>query len=93
MYSFFVLGLIPGTGVQISFAMWVETMLVIGLSIYLYFSLRREITLIPLVAVTGTFKTQRLVQVIRHIISALPIRKAFHRWHWRLRVPVNLQDI
>ena len=35
MYSFFVLGLIPGTNIQISFTMWVEATIALVLLAYL----------------------------------------------------------
>lgn len=35
MYDFFVLGLIPGTNIQISFTMWMESLTLLSVSAYL----------------------------------------------------------
>jgi len=45
MYAFFVLGLIPGTNIQITFTMWVdaiEFMIAVILAIYLFRRLSHE---------------------------------------------------
>lgn len=55
MYDFFVLGLIPGTDIQISFTMWIESFILLCMSAYLaHHILRRRAYGIEIVPTIGT---------------------------------------
>jgi hypothetical protein len=82
MYDFFVLGLIPGTDIQITFTMWLEALLLVICSLYLvHIHVNKHAVLAPTIG-PETIKTTllaRRAQLIRRIAAALPISTAGSR--------------
>lgn len=82
MYNFFVLGLIPGTDIQITFTMWLEAMmLVISILYLIHVHFANNVILSPTIS-PEAIKSRllnRQAQLIRRIIAALQVNSAGSR--------------
>lgn len=95
MYSFLVLGLVPGTDIQISFTMWLEAvMLVIACMFLLHHIQQRRADSYEIVPTIGTeFIVQPLPALWTFRITvALLIDNAAHLLHSLYRAPASGQD-
>lgn len=95
MYSFFVLGLIPGTDIQISFTMWLETVMLFGMSAYLVRHILRRRTYGS--EIVPTIGTEFIVQPLPalwtfRIVVALLIDNAEHLLRSLHPAPAHEQD-
>lgn len=84
MYNFFVLGLVPGTDIQITFAMWLESTLLLAGSVYLlyYHASRRRVVLPPTLSPEANERITQLArqgQLIRRIAAVLVTNSAGSR--------------
>ena len=84
MYTFFVLGLIPGTDIQITFTMWLDTLALIICVLLLHYEFRnRSNAALPPTLSPETEQNITLLarqgQLIRRIAAVLPISIAGSR--------------
>lgn len=93
MYSFFVLGLIPGTNIQITFTMWLEFVLLLAATIYGVHYRHQRRHLPPSLSPEANERITQLArqgQLIRHIAAAL-LANSGHS-HLGLYAPPAHQD-
>lgn len=83
MYNFFVLGLIPGTDIEITFAMWLEFVLLVFASVYAlhYVRTRKRLLLAPVPSLSAEAEEHIMQlaqrgQLIRHIAATLVVYSA-----------------
>ena len=81
MYNFFVLGLIPGTNIEITFAMWLEFLLLTLISVYAlhYVRLQKQPVASPALSPAAEEHITQLAQrgqLIRHIAATLVVYSA-----------------
>ena len=81
MYNFFVLGLIPGTNIEITFAMWLEFVLLTFVSVYAlhYIRLQKRLAMTPSLSPEAEQHITQLArqgQLIRHIAATLVVYSA-----------------
>lgn len=98
MYNFLVLGIIPGTNIEITFPMWCEAAALVITALYLrYHVLQRQLTDIPNLpfsdeVLVASMQLSRLAQRTHRKVAALQVGSAVRRSASHLRVFASVQS-